>query len=238
MSSKKTKLAKPKFGIVSRSGKGGKSTGRPRKNTATSPSGRRSTSLEKYYVCRSCELPFLHEEATMGRYIRRSKKCARCIVDEVIEAGNLEPPFCYGDLYNAREIACARCTLSQACLIGSMEKEAWRLRLHDARNHKGNYTITVQLCRILRSAGRVMHVKDIAPLLNKTSGGDWVQAGTWWSSIQNFASRNPEVVTLGSGYYVWAGCWDGKFGELGSSAEKKLSPVIDILRELQEEDSE
>ena len=158
--------------------------------------------------CQECGLILLEEESHLGRFSRQRGLCARCIVHEKEDKGEIEPPDCFGKAYDAQNFLCTdRCTLNQACLIQFTDSKTlrWEWEEHAKRPRKaGGF---VYLCsRILRLVGRVLHVYDLAPLVESLSGGDYkIDNDPEYRLLTKKLRRRDDIAYLGDGFYIWFG---------------------------------
>lgn len=205
--------------------------------------------------CKNCGLIFLPEEEL--RYDTHMSWCVRCIVVRDAAENRIKPlPNCFGRSYNGAMLECVRlCKVSQACIIQTGETRSieWSLDIERIRR-KGTFrtggTVISYAVRLLKAMGRPMHLRDIAPLLKKTSGGKfdlyaertaWTAACRWQSTLRGWLSRNCDVVTLGDDFFVWLGAWNplmgGNVGHRPSQEETtKLTPVKTIVKKLKEQE--
>ena len=163
----------------------------------------------RVYKCRECSLLFTPEDARAGVYRIDSRTCVRCFVRSRAESLDVVLPDCFGVSYDGSNSLCSeRCTVRSACLIELSEGVYSEKPFAERQGRRQTYRS--HLVRILRAIGRPAHVLDIAPVLERETGGKFKvdPTGCWIENLKRVCKTAPEVIALGSQFYVWEGCWD------------------------------
>jgi len=198
------------------------------------------------YRCVICDLTFLLEELP-ERYIKSKRTCVRCLVNEKINNESLVVPVCFGRKYDGADENCTRyCTLRHACIIETVDfsSSKWAIErkiLVPKTSKKGGrkFRFVPHVLRLLRTAGRPMHLEDIAPIIAYNNGGQakFKENRIKWNfrvleSLENCA----DVVKLGENFYIWAGIWNlrdgGKIHSQESKKTEKLISLEEIFKDL------
>jgi len=177
------------------------------------------------HKCRECLLIFTAEDAREGLFVLEDRSCIRCKANARMHELGVSPPSCFGVSYNPSNFLCSsKCGLKKACRIENVEN------VYDSRPisiPRGKHqTLASHMARILRAVGKPVHVDDIAPTLERESGGRYkVFPGINNHLLRRYCQTHMEIISLGDGFYVWSGIWDGEFG----SPDIKISPG-DVLK--------
>lgn len=200
------------------------------------------------YQCKSCGLIFLPEEIST-RYDLAQRWCVRCVLlNKNVAIDGMELPKCFGKLYDGAAPACTRvCQVTQPCLIQFVDDRSidWSLSIErrGVRYSKGRIPLSLHAIRILKAAGRPMHIIDLCPLVHKASKGRLNlghKKSSWHPHLRSRLVRSPDVVALGNDFFIWIGCWNpnmgGQVGYQGIYDEtKQLTPVKEIIKKIRGE---
>lgn len=201
--------------------------------------------------CKSCGLFFLPEEVP-DRFNQQQRWCVRCVlVNHSIERDGFVPPACYGVAYNGSAPACVRvCKIAAACLIQFVDSRSvdWSLSLErrGVRYSKGHIPLAYHAARILKAAGRPMHLFDLCPIISKLNKGrlkSGPEKADWHPKLRAALVKCSDIVALGSDFFVWVGCWSpemgGNVGHHGIYDEtRRLMPVSEIISKIVTEKSD
>lgn len=163
------------------------------------------------FICESCGLVFMEEEYHIGRFSISRNMCARCVVHEKEEKGEIQIPACFGISYDAGQFLCTdRCTLNQACLIQFLDKNTVRWDLEDYLMNPRREDSYKYICsRVLKLVGRAMHIFDLAPILETlTEGAYCIENDPDCHKLTQKLRRRDEIHYLGDGLYVWFLYWN------------------------------
>lgn len=200
------------------------------------------------YRCIACALVFLPEEVP-DRFNKQKKTCIRCLVDKQIKERILNPPACYGKKYDGASESCVlECTLREACIIEMVDSLSgkWVIQkchvspkakiIRSSGRPKKYIHIAV---RLLRTAGRPMHIHDLAPLVSlyNDNGRRYIRdTAIWQQELYTHLTSTHEIVMLGQGFCVWAGVWDIRKGGYGGghlpSPSETLLSIEEIFKDL------
>jgi len=159
-------------------------------------------------VCQECGLVVLEEEAHIGRFSLQKMLCARCVVHELQDKGEIDPPSCFGNSYDAGNFLCTdRCNLNQACLLQFTDAKMIRWAWEESSRGPTRPNDYMYICsRILRLAGRIMHVYDLGPILECMTGGNYtVNKDPEYILLKRKMRKREDIEYLGDGFYVWFG---------------------------------
>jgi hypothetical protein len=164
---------------------------------------------------------FLPEEIP-ERYNKNQRTCVRCLVADKQRKSELVLPSCYGTKYDSLEESCVRhCALKHACIIETVDtlSHKWIFnRIHlvcRSGRRRRSFCHSHHIVRLLRVAGRPMHLDDIAPIIAYNNGGaeEFKKNRNMWKvSILKSLEQCSDVVRIGGNFFIWAGIWDLKNG--------------------------
>lgn len=171
---------------------------------------------KKRYRCQHCQLYFLTEEVDLGRFNPEKGLCARCLVYE--KRDEIEIPPCFGKSYNGSNELCTKiCGVQTGCMIHFADGRItdWELPFREEEeqlfySEKRTFlSYKHDFIRLMRLIGKPMHVTDVAPLLNKFSGGRYNFLQPYnRARLQTIAKQSHQLVALQDCFFVWRGVWD------------------------------
>lgn len=169
----------------------------------------------------------------------------RCLIREKSERGEIKLPSCFGKKYDGFEEACVRsCNLSGGCMVDMVDALSgkWILeKEYIAPKHQKKvgrkFKFLHHVSRILRAAGRPMHIDDIAPLVAQRNGGeDEYQKDRirWQKRTRSSLQRSMAAVDIGYGFFIWAGIWDLRDGGVlrPERNPSRLLSIDEIFRDM------
>lgn len=135
----------------------------------------------------------------------KEKKCIRCWVYELSSQGKIEVPACFGKLYLG-DGGCGSCSLREACRIDLFDRALASPDVGLQQDLQGEPSFVDYVHRVLRMAGKPLHIQDLAPLLMELSHGKFQpEVDKSYRMLWSTLLRAKQVVSLGDGFFVWSG---------------------------------